>query len=55
VPGLEQKGLSIEMKAQILIIKQQEQEESDKYYYRIERRDGTFERILAVPDDADII
>ncbi len=56
-PGLEQKDLSIELKDQTLIIKgnkQQEQEEVDKHYYRIERRYGAFERMLAVPDDADI-
>ena len=56
-PGLEQKDLSIELKDQVLVIKghkQQEQEESDKHYYRIERRYGAFERVLAVPDDADI-
>lgn len=55
-PGLEQKDLSIELKDRILIIKgnkQQEQEDSDKHYYRIERRYGAFERILALPDDAD--
>lgn len=55
-PGLEQKDLSIELKDQVLMIKgnkQQEQEESDKHYYRIERRYGAFERVLAVPDDAD--
>ena len=56
-PGLEQKDVSIELKDQVLAIKghkQQEQEESDKHYYRIERRYGAFERVLAVPDDADI-
>lgn len=55
-PGLEQKDLSIELKDRILIIKgdkQQEQEDSDKHYYRIERRYGAFERVLALPDDAD--
>ena len=57
MPGLEQKDLSIELKDQILIIKdikQQEQEESDKQYYRFERRYDAFGRILATPDDADI-
>lgn len=55
-PGLEQKDLSIELKDQVLVIKgnkQQQQEEKDKHYYRIERRYGAFERVLAVPDDAD--
>lgn len=56
-PGLEQKDLSIELRNQTLVIKghkQQAQEEKDKHYYRIERRYGAFERVLAVPDDADI-
>ncbi|GJL73647.1 MAG: heat-shock protein Hsp20 [Nitrosomonas sp.] len=55
-PGLEQKDVSLELKDRVLIIKgnkQQEQEESDKHYYRIERRYGAFERVLALPDDAD--
>jgi HSP20 family protein len=33
--------------------KQQEQEEKDKHYYRIERRYGAFERVLAIPDDGN--
>lgn len=56
-PGLQQKDLSIELRNQTLVIKghkQQEQEESEKHFYRIERRYGAFERVLAVPDDADI-
>ena len=56
-PGLEQKDLSIELKDRVLVIKgdkQQEQEEKDKHYYRIGRRYGAFERVIAVPDDADI-
>jgi HSP20 family protein len=55
-PGLEQKDVSLELKDRVLIIKgnkQKEQEESDKHYYRIERRYGAFERVLALPDDAD--
>ncbi|MGD9386334.1 MAG: Hsp20 family protein, partial [Thioalkalispiraceae bacterium] len=33
--------------------KQQEQEEKDKHFYRIERHYGSFERVLAIPDDAE--
>ena len=57
VPGLAQEDLSIELKDRVLVIKgtkQQEQEHKDQYYYRKERRYGSFERVLAVPDDADV-
>lgn len=56
-PGLAQDNLSIELKDRVLVIKgnkQLEQEEKDQHYYRKERRYGAFERVLAVPDDADI-
>ena len=56
-PGLEEKDLSIDLKDRVLVIKgnkQHEKEERDKQYYRIERSYGAFERVLAVPDDADI-
>jgi len=55
-PGLEQKDLSIELKDRTLFIrgnKQQEQEENEKHFYRVERRYGAFERVLAIPDDAN--
>jgi len=55
-PGLAQEDLSIELKDQVLVIKgtkHEEQEEKDQHFYRKERRYGTFERVLAVPDDAD--
>lgn len=56
-PGLSQDDLSIELKERVLVIKGtklEEQEEKDKHYYRKERRYGSFERVLAVPDDGDI-
>lgn len=56
-PGLAQDDLSIELKDRVLVIKgtkQEEKEEKDQHYYRKERRFGTFERVLAVPDDADV-
>ncbi len=56
-PGLEQKDISIELKERVLVIKGNKQEESenkDKQFYRIERRYGSFERVLSVPDDADV-
>ena len=56
-PGLAQDDLSIELKDRVLLIKgskQEEQEKKDQHYYRKERRYGSFQRVLAVPDDADI-
>ena len=55
--GLAQNDLSIELKNRVLLIKgskQEEQEKKDQHYYRKERRYGSFQRVLAVPDDADI-
>lgn len=55
-PGMEQKDLSIELKDGALFIKgnkQQEQEEKDQHFYRVERHYGSFERVLAIPDDAN--
>jgi len=56
VPGLEQKDISLELQDHTLLIKgnkQQEKEEKDKHFYRIERHYGSFERVLAIPDDGD--
>lgn len=55
-PGMEQKDLSIELRNRILFIrgnKQQEREEKEKHYYRVERHYGSFERVLAIPDDGN--
>ena len=57
VPGLSQDDVSIELKDRVLVIKgskQEEQEDKDKHYYRRECRYGAFERVLAVPDDANV-
>ncbi len=54
--GLEDKDININLDDGRLIIqgnKQEETENSDKNFYRIERRYGTFQRLLALPDDAD--
>ncbi|MDH5228969.1 MAG: Hsp20/alpha crystallin family protein [Gammaproteobacteria bacterium] len=55
-PGLSQKDISIELQDRVLVIKgskQHEEEDKNKHFYRIERRYGSFQRILAIPDDAD--
>jgi HSP20 family protein len=53
--GLEQKDISIDLTDRRLVIKGNKQEEienKDKDFYRIERKFGSFQRILAVPEDA---
>lgn len=55
-PGMEQKDITIELKDRALFIKgnkEQEKEEKDKHYYRMERHYGSFERVLAIPDDGN--
>jgi len=55
VPGLTESDLSLEIKDDVLIIKGQKEERSedkDNHYYRVERSYGSFQRTLALPDDA---
>ena len=55
VPGLAESDLSLEVKDDVLTIKGQKEERSedkDKHYYRVERSYGSFQRTLALPDDA---
>jgi HSP20 family protein len=55
VPGLTESDLSLEVKDNVLTIKGQKEERSedkDKHYYRVERSYGSFQRTLALPDDA---
>jgi len=55
VPGLTESDLSLEVKDDVLIIKGEKEERSedkDKHYYRVERSYGSFQRTLALPDDA---
>jgi HSP20 family protein len=56
VPGVEQKDITLEITNNILTIrgeKKQEKEEKEKDYYRMERSYGSFQRVLALPDDAN--
>lgn len=53
--GLEEKDIAIELIGTRLSIKGNKQEESenkDKDFYRIERKFGSFQRVLALPEDA---
>jgi HSP20 family protein len=55
-PGMCQSDLSIEVSGDVLTIqgqKQEEKENKDRHFYRIERSYGSFQRTLALPDDAD--
>ena len=55
IPGLTESDLSLEVKDDVLTIKGQKEERSedkDKHYYRVERSYGSFQRTLALPDDA---
>ena len=55
VPGLSQEDLSIERVDDTLVIRGQvadSQEQKDKHFYRLERTSGSFQRTLALPDDA---
>ncbi len=54
--GLGEQDLDINLTDRRLTIKgnkQEETENKDKDFYRIERRYGSFQRVLALPDDAD--
>ncbi|QLA17745.1 Hsp20/alpha crystallin family protein [Desulfolutivibrio sulfoxidireducens] len=57
LPGIEEKDIQVELKGDALVIKAektQEEKTEDKGYYRMERRYGSFRRVLAVPGDADV-
>ncbi|MGH8550331.1 MAG: Hsp20/alpha crystallin family protein [Methylococcales bacterium] len=54
-PGMLESDLSIEVSGDVLIIhgqKQEEKEDKDRHFYRIERSYGSFQRTLAQPEDS---
>lgn len=56
VPGLEAGDLHLELQDDTLLIrgeKRQEWEKQNAGVYRMERRYGSFERVLSLPDDAE--
>ena len=55
-PGLTESDLNIEVDGDVLTIqgqKQQEKETKEKYFYRVERSYGAFQRTLSLPNDAN--
>lgn len=56
VPGMAEGDIGIELEGDSLFVhgeKQEQTEEKDRYYYRVERSFGRFERVLTLPADAD--
>ena len=56
IPGVDEKDVSVDVSGGILTIrgeKKQEKEDREADYYRIERRYGSFQRVLSLPDDVD--
>ena len=55
-PGLTEKDITLELNKGVLSIRGEKKEESetkDRHYYRVERSYGSFQRVLALPDDCD--
>ena len=53
-PGMKQEDVHIELNDGVLTItgeKQEEKEEKDRHYYRVERSYGSFRRTLSLPHD----
>lgn len=56
IPGVSEKDVSLAITGNSLTIrgeKKQEKEEKEKDFYRIERRYGSFQRVLSLPEDVD--
>lgn len=55
LPGFAEDDISIEVRANTLIVKGEKEEKNeskDKQYYRMERSIGSFQRTLSLPEDA---
>ncbi len=56
VPGVEESDLALSVDGDALIIsgeKRQDNEQEENGFHRVERRYGSFRRVLSLPDDAD--
>lgn len=58
LPGLTENDISVEVRGDTLVVKGEKQESvednKDKKFYRVERRYGSFQRTLSLPDDAAV-
>ncbi len=57
LPGLEEKDVVVEVKGDSLVIrgeKRKEEKAEGKDYYRVECSYGSFQRVLNIPEDADV-
>jgi len=58
LPGLTEKDINIEVRGDTLVVKGEKQESvednKDKKFYRVERRYGSFQRTLSLPNDAAV-
>lgn len=55
-PGLTEKDITLELNQGVLTIRGEKKEESEtkeRHYYRVERSYGSFQRVLALPEDCD--
>lgn len=56
MPGVDKKNVDVQVEGEALIVrgeKRQEDEKDEEQYHYVERSYGSFQRILAVPQDAD--
>ena len=56
IPGVDEKDVSVDVSSGIMTIKgekKQEHENKEAGYYRVERRYGSFQRLLSLPEDVD--
>ncbi|WP_027183029.1 Hsp20/alpha crystallin family protein [Desulfovibrio inopinatus] len=58
LPGVSDKDITVELRGDALIIRgekkyEHKDEDKSKGYYRMERSYGSFQRVLALPDDVD--
>lgn len=56
MPGVDRKDVSVEVEGDALIVrgeKRQENSKEEEQYHYVERSYGSFQRVLAIPEDAD--
>lgn len=56
MPGVDKKNVNVEVNGDALVIqgeKNREEEKDEEQYHYVERSYGSFQRVLAIPEDAD--